>query len=253
MLNIYLPHTAGAEGGTKEAAVDYRIEREEVSYFMRRLYDKNLTTCSGGNVSQKLTSEMICITPSGLDKGRITPEQIGIMTLKGENLTPDLKPSIEAAMHIAVHKKRPEIRAVVHAHPVTASSFTASEKKINTALIAESAAILGTPVFVPYALQGSPELARLVAEASGLGNTLLMSNHGVLTVGETLLKAFDRIEVLEASAKITLYTELLGNKRALSDSQFKELVSGPDPVKMDDTRLIELIVREVLEKVIKMN
>jgi len=77
--------------------MDYKEEREEVAYFMRRLYDKNLTTCSGGNVSQKVNKDIICITPSALDKGRITPEQIGIITLKGENLTPELKPSIETS------------------------------------------------------------------------------------------------------------------------------------------------------------
>lgn len=233
--------------------MDYSTEREEVAYFMRRLYDKNLTTCSGGNVSLKLNPDMICITPSGLDKGRIKPEQIGIITLKGENLTPELRPSIETSMHIDVHNMRPEMKAVVHAHPVTASSFTASEKKINTALIAESAAILGTPVFAEYAIQGSKELAQIVAAAAAQGNIVLMSNHGVLTVGETLLKAFDRIEVLEASAKITLYTELLGPKRVLSDSQFSELVSPPKADEDAEKKLIEFIVKEVVEKIVKMN
>ena len=233
--------------------MDYYAEREEVAYYMRRLYDKNLTTCSGGNVSQKINKELICITPSGLDKGRIQPEQIGIITLKGENLTPELKPSIETSMHIAVHNMRPEIKAVVHAHPVTASSFTASEKKINTALIAESAVILGTPVFTQYAIQGSTELAQIVSAATAQANIVLMSNHGVLTVGETLLKAFDRIEVLEASAKITLYTELLGPKRTLSDSQFSELTAPPRANETDEKKLIDFIVKEVVEKITKLN
>ena len=233
--------------------MDYRAEREEVAYYMRRLYDKNLTTCSGGNVSLKINKDMICITPSGLDKGRIQPEQVGIITLKGENLTPELKPSIETSMHVAVHNMRPEMQAVVHAHPVTASSFTASQKKINTALIAESAVILGTPVFTQYAIQGSSELAQIVAAATAKGNIVLMSNHGVLTVGDTLLKAFDRIEVLEASAKITLYTELLGPKRALSDSQFSELIAPPRADANAEKKLIDFIVKEVVEKIVKMN
>jgi len=233
--------------------MDYYAEREEVAYFMRRLYDKNLTTCSGGNVSQKVNKDIICITPSALDKGRITPEQIGIITLKGENLTPELKPSIETSMHIAVHNMRPDIKAVVHAHPVTASSFTASEMKINTALIAESAAVLGIPVFTQYAKQGSTELAQIVSAATATANIVLMSNHGVLTVGETLLKAFDRIEVLEASAKITLYTELLGPKRALSDSQLTELVAPPKANVNDEKKLVDFIVKEVYEQIMKMN
>ena len=233
--------------------MDYYKEREEVAYFMRRLYDKNLTTCSGGNVSQKVNKDIICITPSALDKGRITPEQIGIITLKGENLTPELKPSIETSMHIAVHNMRPDIKAVVHAHPVTASSFTASEMKINTSLIAESAAVLGIPVFTQYAKQGSSELAQIVSAATANANIVLMANHGVLTVGETLLKAFDRIEVLEASAKITLYTELLGPKRALTDSQLTELVAPPKAKVIDEKKLIDTIVKEVYEQIMKLN
>ena len=233
--------------------MDYYAEREEVAYFMRRLYDKNLTTCSGGNVSQKINKDLICITPSSLDKGRIQPEQIGLITLKGENLTPELKPSIETSMHIAVHNMRPDIKAVVHAHPVTASSFTASEMKINTALIAESAAVLGNPVFTQYAKQGSSELAQIVSAATAKANIILMSNHGVLTVGDTLLKAFDRIEVLEASAKITLYTELLGPKRALSESQLSELVAPPKANVNDEKKLIDFIVKEVVEQILKIN
>ncbi len=233
--------------------MDYKEEREEVAYFMRRLYDKNLTTCSGGNVSLKLGTDKICITPSGLDKGRIQPEQIGIITLEGKNLTPELKPSIETSMHIAVHNMRPDIQAVVHAHPVTASSFTASEIKINTTLIAESAVILGTPIFTQYAKQGSSDLAKIVSAATAQGNIIIMANHGVLTVGETLLKAFDRIEVLEASAKITLYTQLLGPKRALSESQLTELVAPPKKDDKTERQLIDFIVKEVVEQILKMN
>jgi len=80
-----------------------------------------------------------------------------------------------------------------------------------------------------------------------------MANHGVLTVGETLLKAFDRIEVLEASAKITLYTELLGPKRALSESQLSELVAPPKANVNDEKKLIDFIVKEVVEQILKMN
>lgn len=229
--------------------MEYEAEREEAAYFMRRLYDKNLTTCSGGNVSLKVNSSTICITPSGFDKGRIKAEEIGIVTLDGKNLTPNLKPSVETKMHIAVYEKRPDIKAIVHAHPVTASSFTATEKKIDTALIAESAAIIGKPSYTPYALQGSYELAELVAGAAVNSNTILIANHGVLAVGKTMLEAFDRIEVLEAAAKITLYTEILGSRRGLSESQLSELVSDIQSAGDTERKLIEVIVKAVLDKI----
>lgn len=233
--------------------MDYEKERTDVAYFMRRLYEKNLTTCSGGNISMRIDKEIILITPSGTDKGRITAEEIGIMNIEGKNLTPDKKPSIESEMHITVYRNRPDIKAIIHAHPVTASSFTASKKKINCSLIAESGAVTGTPVFAPYALMGTKDLAETVSEAAQHGNTILMSNHGILAVGNSLLEAFNRIEVLEAAAKITLITELLGEKKELSESQLHEMKSmhetstdEKNTVTVDED-LIKLITQTILE------
>ena len=93
----------------------------------------------------------------------------------------------------------------------------------------------------------------IVSAATARGNIIIMANHGVLTVGETLLKAFDRIEVLEASAKITLYTELLGPKRALSDSQLTELTAPPKKDEKTERQLIDFIVKEVVDKITKLN
>ncbi|MDD3927314.1 MAG: class II aldolase/adducin family protein [bacterium] len=194
-------------------------EREEVAYFMRRLYEQRLTTTSGGNISFCIDDDKVLITPSALDKGRISAEQIGVLTLSGENLTPHLKPSIEAGMHLAIYRKRPDVRAVVHAHPVTATAFTVCQRQLNCCLVAESRAILGQPVFAPYALMGTPELAEIVADAVLQGDCILMANHGVLTVGGSLLQAFDRIEVLEAAARLTIMTELLGSVKELSPAE----------------------------------
>ena len=138
-------------------------------------------------------------------------------------------------------------------HPVTASSFTASRKKINCSLIAKSGAVIGTPVFAPYALMGTKDLAETVSEAAQHGDTILMSNHGVLAVGNSLLEAFNRIEVLEAAAKITLITELLGEKKELSESQLHEMKSMQETSTDEkntvtvDEDLVKLITQTILE------
>ncbi len=84
----------------------YKAERKEVAHFMRRLYKHALTTTSGGNISFRLSDELILITPTATDKGRMKWKEVGIVTISGENLTPDLKPSIETAMHLAIYKKK---------------------------------------------------------------------------------------------------------------------------------------------------
>ena len=190
---------------------------------MRRLYKQGLTTTSGGNVSMRITEEIIAITPSATDKGRMRWKDVGIMTLSGENLTPELKPSIEFEMHLSIYRKKKKVKAIVHAHPVFASTFTAMKCKINTYLTAEASAILGDPVIVPYALMGTIELASIVAEYIINSDILLLENHGILTTGSNLLQAFDKIEVLENAAKMTLIVEMTKKKNPLSKSRILEI------------------------------
>jgi L-fuculose-phosphate aldolase len=201
----------------------YKTERKDVARFMRRLYKHGLTTTSGGNISLRLSDDVILITPSATDKGRMRWKEVGLVNILGENLTPNLKPSIETAMHLAIYKKKNDVRAIVHAHPVVASLFTAIKGRINTNLTAEARAILGEPLFVRYALMGSSELAQVAAENILKSDILLLENHGILTTGLNLLQAFDRIEVLENAAKMTLMAELTGKKRPLDKARIVEL------------------------------
>lgn len=201
-----------------------QFHKEEVAYFMRRLYEQKLTTTSGGNVSLRV-GDTVLITPSQLDKGRIKAEEIGVISLDGENLTPHLKVSMESKMHLAIYNRRSDVKAIVHAHPVYATSFAIAGKEIKTNLAGEAWAIIGKTVFAPYALMGSQNLADNVGTVALKGNCILMENHGILTVGENLLQAFDRLEVLEAAAKMNLITQLLGNRRELSPEELKEISS----------------------------
>lgn len=203
--------------------MDLKEAKKEVAYYMRRLYSRGLTTCSGGNVSMRFDENTVLITPSQIDKGTLKGKHIGVVNLKGENLTPEFKLSMETKMHLAVYNSRPDVKAVVHAHPAIATSYAGSNVTINTKISGESRALLGEPIFAPYALMGTKNLADIVAQAVKKGDVIIMENHGVLTVGENLFMAYDRMEVLEASAKISLITELLGKRKELSDEQLKEI------------------------------
>jgi len=201
----------------------FKKERKEVASFMRRLYNHGLTTTSGGNISRRISEDIILITPSATDKGRMKWKEVGVMSILGQNLTPDLKPSIEYEMHLSIYRRNKDVMAVVHAHPVFASSFTAMKCKIDTNLTAEAAAILGTPLMVPYALMGSADLAAVVSDSVEKSDILLLENHGILTTGSTLLQSFDKIEVLENAAKMTLITDLSKKKNPLSKSRILEI------------------------------
>jgi len=204
-------------------SLKYKTERKEVARFMRRLYRRGLTTTSGGNISLRITDEIIAITPSATDKGMMRWKEVGLMTILGENLTPGLKPSIESAMHLSIYKRKSEITAIIHAHPIFATSFTAMKHTIKTNLTAEAKAICGDPFIVPYALMGTTELAVLAADNIVKSDILLLENHGILTTGTNLLEAFDKIEVLENAAKMTLIVEFTGKKKTLDRSRIVEI------------------------------
>jgi L-fuculose-phosphate aldolase len=201
----------------------YKAERKEVARFMRRLYRQGLTTSSGGNISIRIGDDIIIITPTATDKGTMRWKEVGIMTILGENLTPELKPSIELNMHLSIYKKKMDAFAIVHAHPVFASTFTAIKCSINTNLTAEACAICGEPAVIPYALMGTMELANLAAENIQNSDILLLENHGILTTGPNLLQAFDKIEVLENAAKMTLIAEMTKKKNPLTKSRILEI------------------------------
>ena len=197
-------------------------EREQVASVMRRLYRRGLTTCSGGNVSLRC-GDVVLITPSGTDKGEITTGQIGAVTISGENLAPGLRLSIETEMHLEVYRNRPDVKGIVHAHPVTASAFAAMDAEIDTRPTAETGHVLGVPVRAPYALMGTKELAQIAGQAARQGNAVIMENHGVLTMGETLFRAFDRMELLEAAARMTWIAETMGCSRPLTEARIREI------------------------------
>ncbi len=183
--------------------------KKQVAQIMNRLYAKGLTTTSGGNVSVRFKN-LIFITPSQTDKGNMTPEEIGIVTIKGKNLTPKRKLSMETGMHLAIYKKRKNINAIVHAHPFTATTLTAKEGLIDTRINGEARAMLGKPGFAPYETMGTPQLAEAAAKAIKNSNAIILQHHGILTVGESLLQAFDRLELMEMTARSCVLRKMLG-------------------------------------------
>ncbi|WP_432914896.1 class II aldolase/adducin family protein [Treponema socranskii] len=199
-------------------------ERVAVANFMKRLYDRQLTTASGGNISLRVSDDEFCITPSSIDKGSLTAESIAVVKFDGTNLTPDLKLSIETEMHRQILLKRPDLRAVVHAHPVFASAFaTAQPCALDSRLIAETYFILGEIVNVPYLIMGSKKLADAVSEAVVHNTAVLLENHGALCAAKDLLHAFDGIDLMERLAQMTILRRFIDNSHIMTEAQCKEI------------------------------
>ena len=201
-----------------------KILSEQIAYFMCRLYKCGLTTTSGGNISARC-GDKVLITPSATDKGRMTADQIGTLDMDCNIVGKNFKPTIESRMHMGIYKRRPDVQAVVHAHPVYASAFAASKRRISIKYLAEAFVVLGKIAYAPYACMGSNELAQIVGDAAEKSDCIVMRNHGIIALGKNLLQAFDRLEVLENAAKTTFICQgaLGSDSIELGDAQTQEL------------------------------
>jgi L-fuculose-phosphate aldolase len=181
--------------------------RADVAEVGRRIYARGLVGAAEGNVSVRLGHRLL-MTPAGVCKGFLAPEQIVATDLDGH---PEKgRPSTESAMHTAIYRRRPDVAAVVHAHPPTATACSVVGLRLDEPYVAEAVATLGCVSLVPYRSPGTPELAAAVAEAVASAETLLLANHGALTVGTDVFRAWERMETLEHVARVRLVVRLLG-------------------------------------------
>ncbi len=201
----------------------FKEERKAVAKVMRRLYKQRLTTSSGGNISMKNADGLMFITASQTDKSCIKWNNIIVFAENGNNLTPNLKPSMEFAMHAEIYKTRPDVFAIVHAHPVYASTFAVTNAKLESSMTGEARYVLGEIAFTDYKLMGTEDLAKACAESLTNANTAIMKNHGAICLGKTLFEAFDRMEVLEFTAQMYFNTLILNNCQKLDESELKKI------------------------------
>ena len=193
--------------------------REQITRVMDRLYRSRLTTLSGGNLSVRDDNGDIWITPAGIDKGNLGPEDIMCVRADGITEGPHT-PSTELPFHTWIYDARPDIRAVVHAHPSALVAFSIVRVVPNTAIIPQATDVCGSVGYAPYALPGSDRLGTNIAETFRQGyNVVLLENHGAVTGGTDLLNAFHRLETLEFCARTVIQAKRLGGVTALTPEQ----------------------------------
>ena len=194
--------------------------RDEIIEAGRRLYFKDLVAACDGNISARLSEDEFIVTPSGVSKGFMHADDLLKVNSRGELLEGDGKPTRELAMHLALYTARPDIRGVVHAHPPIATAFACTDRRFERIILPEVIFELGEIAVAEFALPSTQELPdSILAVLTKKTGAVLLSNHGAVTVGASVMKAYYNMETLEAVAKITLAAGNLGSPRYLSDSQ----------------------------------
>ena len=197
--------------------------RDEVILVCRRLYERGLVAGPDGNVSVRQEDGSILVTPSGLSKVDVTPDDLVVVTLDGRVREGRHAPSSELRMHVRIYQRRPDVHAVVHAHPPAATGFAVAGEAFVAPVLPEVILQLGEVPLVPYATPGSDALADAFEPFLASHDCFLMANHGATTVAPTLTTALQRMESLEHGARILLAARALGRVNELSAADVRSL------------------------------
>ncbi len=207
---------------------------DRIVTIMNRLYNYGMTTTSGGNLSICDSDGTVWISPSGVDKGSLRREDIMQIKKDGTIVGPHT-PSSEYPFHLAIYAARPDLKAVLHAHPPALVAFSVIRKNPNTKITPDASIICGDVKMAKYALPGSKLLGEKIADEFKSGvNTVMLENHGVVIGAEDLFKAFMRFETLDYCARLEINARSLGKEPIeLSDKHLDVYKAKVSPV-MDE-------------------
>jgi L-fuculose-phosphate aldolase len=212
--------------------------RADIVEIGRRLHARAYVASNDGNISVRLDDDRLLTTPKGVSKGFMTPDMMVITDLDGHKVAGGRDPSSELLMHLAVYRNRPEIAAVVHAHPPTATGFAVAGIALDRAVLAEVVTTLGSIPIAEYGTPSTQELADAVQAHIKVHDGLLLANHGALTVAGELFAAYYKMETVEHFARISLVARQLGRERLLSREEVLRLqelrgtygIAAPAPI-----------------------
>lgn len=210
----------------------------------RRLWHRGFVASNDGNISVRLDDHRLITTPTAVSKGFMTPDMMVITDLDGKKIAGERNASSELKMHLEVYRHRPDVRAVVHAHPPTATGFAVAGIPLDRAVLAEVITTLGSIPIAEYATPSTEELPAAVRRYIKAHDGLLLANHGALAIGGDVYAAYYRMETIEHFATISLVARTLGREHLLSRREVDRLqglrgtygIASPAPICTDDSQ-----------------
>jgi L-fuculose-phosphate aldolase len=214
--------------------------RADIVEVGRRLWTRGFVASNDGNISVRIAPDRLLMTPASVSKGFMAPDMMVLTDLDGQLIegAPGRKPSSEMLMHLVAYRHRPDVSAVVHAHPPLSTGFAVAGIPLDRAVLAEVVTTLGSIPIADYATPSTRELADAVAPYVKAHDGLLLANHGALALGADLFAAYYKMETIEHFARISLVARLLGRENLLSRDEVMRLqdlrgrygIASPAPV-----------------------
>ena len=215
--------------------------RAEICEVGRRVYARGYVASNDGNISVRLDDTHLLATPKSVSKGFMTPDMMVITDMSGQKVSGHRDASTELKMHLAVYEMRPDVEAVVHAHPPLSTGFAVAGIPLNKSSLAEIIFSLGSVPIAEYATPSTQELPDAVKRYITAHDGLLLANHGALTCGQSLMNAYFKMETMEHFAQITLVARQLGRENLISREEVDRLqglrdfydIKSPAPICTD--------------------
>src|SRR5579862_5690413 len=197
--------------------------REDIVEIGRLVYQKGWVAANDGNITIRMGLDRILATPTGVSKGMMKPEDLIVIDMQGNKISGRKERTSEIAMHMTIYQMRPDIKSVLHAHPPVATGFATAGRPLNLALLPEVIIGLGCVPLADYGLPGTPALTEPLVPYIPKYDAIMMGNHGAVSYGEDVYKAFFRMETVEHFARISLVAELLGGPTVLPKAEVDKL------------------------------
>jgi L-ribulose-5-phosphate 4-epimerase len=206
-----------------ETSSERRV-REQMCDIGRRIWARGLCAGNEGNHSARIALNRILCTPTGLSKGQLRPEDICVVDLRGNQVSGTRARTSEIHLHLAIYSARPDVRAVIHAHPPHATAFAVSGAELPTSVHPEAELFLGPVRTARYVTPGDARLGESILPFVHDSNTILLQSHGAVTFAADLETAYYNLEILEAYARLLMLAGQVGGARQLSSADMQELL-----------------------------
>jgi L-fuculose-phosphate aldolase len=202
----------------------------------RRLYNRGFAAANDGNITVRLNDREVLCTPTMVSKGFMKPEDVCKVDYEGKQLAGTKRRTSEVLLHLAIYKARPDVHAVVHCHPPHATAFAVAHEPIPKCVLPEVEVFLGEVPISVYETPGGQKFADSVLPVIKDSNTILLANHGTVTFGPDLEKAYFNSEIIDAYCRILLLARQLGRVHYFSEGQTRELLDLKKRLGYDDIR-----------------
>ena len=197
--------------------------RKDIVYYSHKVHAEGLVSATDGNLSVRLDDSHVLITPSSLRKEDMFIDAPIVIDMDGNLVAGDRRPSTELKVHLEAYRQRPDVQAVIHAHPPKAIAFTIAEAPLDTCMLPEVVVTLGDVPVAPYAAPSTEALPDSMRELIRRSDVVMLARHGSVTVGKDLSDAFKKLEKLEHNAQIMIYARILGGPKPFSGAELKQL------------------------------